>query len=248
MATPRNQTLKPLSISKRVCLSFAWTVFGLVFFYLVMVALSSIAKGIVLDRLLQHGWARTASRHTGAVTAPVFSLFLITSPSSLWSLFMAVMVACAHFCHFVIIASDVRVYNDDEIIVKMFRTESTHPVFRLLPLNTAHVLGTIGLVAMLLVSSERCYGPALGKRQNRLPTITRLSCAWIWAVFNLFFLDRLVRAILDRTAIHEDDIYKVVYPLSFVLVLAIAAAVCLRRELLADQKERLKVDAEKKTE
>ncbi|PXF42384.1 hypothetical protein BWQ96_07904 [Gracilariopsis chorda] len=235
------QDVNRVSIAKRVCLSTAWTIFGLVFFYLVMVFFSSIAKGIVLDRVPQNGWARSASRHTGAVTAPIFSLFLMTSPSSLWSLFLAVMVACAHFCHFVIITSDLRVYVDDLIVRTMFRIETTHPIFRLLPLKTAHVVGSIGFVAMLIISLERCYGPSLGKREARLPFITRASSAWIWAVFNLFFVDRLVSAVLAKK-----DRDQILYPIVFISILGIGALVCLIRETRWDQRH--KIEPHKKTQ
>lgn len=218
-----------VSVLKRFLLGLLWTPFGLVFFYLFMVFLSSISKGLNLDRLAQNGWSRAASRHTGAVTAPVFALFLMMPPSSLWSHFMALLVCCAHFAHLVIISSDLHVYHDRVVAHKMFRLETTHPIFRVLPMWTAHVVGTIGFFAMLIISSERCYGPSLGRRQRKLPFLSRICCAWIWAVFNLWFLDRLLNAILARKSQEE-----ILYPIYFIAILLIGAVVAVKRERRSD--------------
>ena len=215
----------PITICKRVSLTTLWTIFGLVFFYLVMVALSTIATGITLDRLEPFGWPRAASRHTAAVTAVVFSLFLLMPPSSLWSLFFSVMTSCAHFCHFVILSSDLRVYVDEEVVVKMFRTEETHPIFKQLPLHTAHVVGTIGFFALLLIGHERIYGSSLRNRSNRLPLLSALCAAWVWAVFNLFLVDRLAAAIILKKNAEELQ-----YPFYFLTPLWIGAAVALKRQ------------------
>lgn len=225
MATTIPPPIATVSIRRRVCLSFAWTIFGLVFFYLVMVACSTLSKNITLERLRWIGWPRSASRHTGAVTSVVFSLFLLTPASSMWSLFLAVMVACAHFAHFVIITSDLRVYEDKEVVIQMFRTEETHPLYRILPLWTAHVVGTIGFFAMLVISNERCYGTFLRDRKGGYPIMTRISVAWVWAVFNLWFWDRLIGAVLSGKG--QDAI---LYPASFLACLWVSGIVFVIRE------------------
>lgn len=215
---------RPISIRKRMLLCFFWTVFGLVFFYLVMVLLSTVSEGITLERLEPNGWARSASRHTAAVTAPVFALFLLSSPSSLWSLFLAVMAACAQFCHFVIISSDLSVYVDREIAERVFHIDDMHPLFRRLPLYTAHVVGTLGFVAFLVITSERCFGPALRHRRSTLPAASLGAAGIITAVFTLWFVDHLINAIASAAPLEH-----IAYPVAFLAPLLVGQVVTWRR-------------------
>lgn len=214
----------PISIGRRMCLCFAFTIFGLLFFYLFMVYLSTIATNITLERLEPNGWPRSASRHTAAVTAPVFSFFLLSAPSSLWSLFWAVMAACAQFCHFVILSSDLSIYVDEEVAVRVFRTDLMHPIFRRLPLYFPHVVGTIGFICFLVLTTERCFGPAMRHRRPCLPWPSVVAASWIFMVFSLWFLDHLVNAFhVGRPA--KD----IMYPISFLLPLLFGHAVMLLR-------------------
>lgn len=225
--------VKPaISIGKRMLLCFLWTVFGLVFFYLVMVFLSTISKDITLERLDHNGWPRSASRHTAAVTAPVFALFLLSSPASLWSLFFAVMAACAQFCHFVIISSDLGVYVERDISERVFRIDDIHPLFRRLPLFTAHVVGTIGFVAFLVITTERCFGPALRCRQPALPPISLAASFYICAVFCLWYGDHLIHAIISHASFKDT-----LYPIAFLGSLLIGEIIMWKRVAAAARGE-----------
>lgn len=215
---------QPVSIGKRMCLCFAITIFGLVFFYLFMVYLSTIATNITLERLEPNGWPRSASRHTAAVTAPVFTFFLLSAPSSLWSLFWAVMAACAQFCHFVILSSDLSIYVDEEVAVRVFRTDTMHPIFRQMPLYFPHVVGTIGFVCFLVLTTERCFGSPMRHRHPSLPWPSVAAATWIFAVFAVWFIDHLINAIVARRPAKD-----IMYPLSFLIPLLFGEAVMLLR-------------------
>lgn len=220
----RSISQHPISIGKRMCLCFAITIFGLVFFYLFMVYLSTIATDITLERLEPNGWPRSASRHTAAVTAPVFAFFLLSSPSSLWSLFWAVMAACAQFCHFVILSSDLSIYVDEEIAIRVFRTDTMHPLFRSLPLYFPHVAGTIGFVCFLVLTTERCFSSSMRHRRPCLPWPSVAAASWISVVFVIWFLDHLINAINARRPAKD-----LMYPVSFLVPLLFGEAVMMIR-------------------
>lgn len=210
----------PISTSKRMLLCLFYTIFGLVFFYLVMVFFSSISKDIVLDRMPVNGWARNASKHTALVTSIVLCLFMISSPASLLSLFLAVMAACAQFCHFVIISSDLTIYVDREIAVHIFRDPDQHPIFNVLPLYTAHVLGTIGFFSFLVITTERCFGSSMRLRRPALPKESLFAASYIMAVFSLWLLDRFAKIIRDVFLLGLDpEFIDIAAPLLFLLPL-----------------------------
>lgn len=215
---------QPISIGKRMCLCFVITIFGLVFFYLFMVFLSTIATNITLERLEPNGWPRSASRHTAAVTAPVFAFFLISRPSSLWSLFWAVMAACAQFCHFVILSSDLSIYVDEEVATRVFRTDTMHPIFRRMPLYFPHVVGTIGFVCFLILTTERCFGSSMRHRRPSLPLPSVVAASWIFVVFAIWFVDHLINAIIVKRPAKD-----IMYPLSFLIPLVFGEVVMLLR-------------------
>lgn len=217
-------THAPLTIRRRVCLSFCWSIFGILFFYIVMVMFSSLSGTPTLERMIRKGWPRVATRQTGATTAPIFSIFLMSKPSSLSSLFWIIMTCSSHFAHFVILTSDVAALTDSEIIVQMFRTENCHPVFRRLPLSFAAVSGCIGIICMLFIATERCYGPALRNRQPQLPALSKLASAYIWLIFNIWFFDRLIWTLSLDTPSRND----IAYPIIFIATLLLAALISLR--------------------
>lgn len=202
-----------------------------------MVMLSTLAKDITLEKLEVNGWPRSASRHTASVTAPVFTLFLLSSPASLWSLFLAVMSACAQFCHFVILSSDLSIYADEEIAVRVFRTDDFHPLFRTLPLYFAHVVGTIGFVMFLVITSERCFGACLRHRKPALPLSSFVACTWIFAVFCLWFGDRLVHAIASGASREH-----ILHPIYFLLPLIIGQIVTFTRFIRGNSPQLATVD------
>lgn len=217
----------PISVGKRMCLCLFWSIFGLLFFYLVMVFMSTITPNLTLDRIEPNGWARTASRHTATATVAPFTLFLLSSPASISSLIFAVLTACAHFSHFIVISSDINVYKDPSVHQRLFRTDAArHPLFNILPLYTAAVVGTIGFFCMLIITTERCFGPSLRARRPVLPTVSFAAAAWVYAVFNLWFTDHLVSVLLAGR--NTPDL---LHPIAFLAPLTLGMIVTMRRQL-----------------
>lgn len=211
-----------VSIGARMLLATAWMIFGLVFFYLVMVFLSAMSKSIVLDRLPAHGWTRTASRHTAAVAVFPLAAFLLCDKSKRRSLFFAVMLACALFCHFVIITSDARVYTDDEIMEQMLHKEKTHPLMGMFGSYSANLwraLGSLGFVASLFLAMERTYGPALGQRKEELPMLAKAATWWIVQLNVVTYVDHLLGVMVKG----DREIADVLYPIYFLVLLFVSA-------------------------
>lgn len=226
-----------------------------------MVFLSSKSKNIILDRLPTNGWARSASRHTASATLPTFAFFMLSPPSSTFSLFLSVMSACAQFCHFVVISSDLSIYVDEEMTKHIFKDDAFHPIFSKLPMFTPHVIGTIGFIAHFIITSERCFGNALKHRRMALPLITAYCSTWIVSVFSVWLIDHLVRVILTfiekNDALKLDSVNSVIelidnnvlkdlaYPLAHLLPLWFAHYVMWRR-IGNIQSDKLAIGIEKK--
>lgn len=123
----------------------------------------------------------------------------------------------------------------------MFRQETTHPIFRTLPLHTAHYVGGLGYICLAVIILERTYGSALGKRQKSVPAYAAVCCFVVWCVFNLFFVDRLVAAVLKGKRQVE-----ISYPTAFILFLWFSGIVKLLRERKAADTQTAIVSDEKK--
>lgn len=180
----------PFTIPRRMCMATYCTVLNLLLFYVIMVGLSATSPRIVLERLPRHGWSRTASRHTGSVSAVVFALFLACDKSALRSLVLAVAHACAAFCHFVIVATDVRVYADTDVASAM-RREGTHVLASMMP-GGVRALGTVGFVSCLVLVNERVYGRWLRDRRKRLPVLSKACVAWLLGVYGVYYIDNMI--------------------------------------------------------
>lgn len=215
----------PLTIMRRMVLSTAWWVFGMLFFYVALVVMSLMSKNVTLVRLSRNGWPRVTSRATGVLTVPFFSLSLIVSPASLWSFFFLVMAFCSHLVHLIIVSSDLRAFDDEEVINVMFREDPMHAVFRLLPLKTVHVFGSFATLCFALLVLERTYGAAMRSRQPRLPTLFKAGCAVVWSMFLMFLVDRLYGTIVTERPQQE-----ILYPLAFMSDLFVSAAVAVWRD------------------
>lgn len=210
---------RPISVGKRMCVTTGWTIFGLLFFYVVMVGLSTLTNNIVLNRIPHHGWARTASRQTASVSTVVFAIFMVSDKSKMFSLISAVLLACAQFCHFVIVWSDVRAYDDEEVLVQITRKERTHTLLGMLPLKAMPVLGSAGFIACLVIVNERVYGSALRHRKPDLPFVSRVCVGWLVGLYALYYLDNLIWVIRKESY----KVNNVLYPLLFLLMLFVGA-------------------------
>lgn len=184
-----------------------------------MVALSAISKKIVMARIPHDGWARTASRQTGGVSAVVFVMFLVCDKRKMFSLIAAVQLACAQFCHFVIVSSDVRAYVDEEVLVQMTRREGTHRLLGMLPLEAMWVLGSVGFLSCLVLVNERVFGNALKERRAELPVVSRVCVGWLVGLYALYYVDNFLW-VLGKDRFEAADL---LYPIFFLLLLLAGA-------------------------
>lgn len=227
-----------MSIGRRMCLASAWTVFGLVFFYLVMVMLSALQKGIILDPLPRNGWARTACRHTGAAAVAPFALFLASDKRKSGSLFYAVMTGCALFAHMVILTSDLRVYSEGEVMEQLLGRERTHPVGRVVGVEVGGWIwkgvGSVGFAASVLLGMERTYGSGLGQGREGLGLVGSVA-TWVLVVCNVTsYVEMLIKAVVvDRGEDWREICYAV-----FWLVLLAACGTYRMASRAAEQAER----------
>ena len=210
---------------RRFGLSTLWTIFGLLFFYVALVVMSLYSKGVTLERMQYVGWPRVASRATGAISVPFYVMSLIVSPASLWSLFFTVMTVCSHAVHLMILATDVRVFEDKEFIPAL-QAEGNHPLLKHIHPYLLYAFGALGYICLFTLGAERSFGSGLRNRSNRLSLIAKLAHCVVWTIFCSFFLDRLTAAVLLRKTQEEH-----IYPEAFLVCLMIGAGVAISRDL-----------------
>ncbi|CDF34644.1 unnamed protein product [Chondrus crispus] len=189
-----------MTIGRRMCLASGWTVFGLVFFYLVMVMLSALQSGINLDPLEYTGWARTACRHTGAVAVVPFALFLVSNKGKSGSLFYAVMTACALFAHLVILSSDLRVFSDPEVMEQLLVREKSHPLMASFGLQMGgtiwKAIGCAGFAASIALAMERTYGSRLGQGNEKLGMLGSICCFLLMFDIVITYVEGLIKSLI----------------------------------------------------
>lgn len=184
-----------------------------------MVFQSSLSPHIILDRLPQNSWARTAARQTGSNSLFPLLLFLLSSPASLHSLVWSVYLCTALFAHFVIISSDLQIYNHRQLYDRM-QADHSHPLLMWLPIKVWIVAGTLGFALALIMSIERCWSSAIRRRSTHLPLISRLARAYLIAFFALYYIDRAISLLYINRSLSLSDI---LYPIFFLCAIFLAA-------------------------
>lgn len=97
--------------------------------------------------------------------------------------------------------------------------ERLHPLFTPFPFVVWRGVGIIGFLAALWLPLERVWGPALRRRSEQLPLLSRAAVAYLVAVFTFYYIDRLVAALLMQQA----ALSAVLYPVCFLTALLAAS-------------------------
>lgn len=216
---PLERTMPPLSILRRFFYAFGYTVFGLIFFYLLMVTQSAMSKQIILARVPYNSWTRIASRQTGANCTFPLLFFQLSNKRTLSSLFWSIMLASALFAHSVIISSDGHVFADTELMDHIRTKEHFHPLFSILPIVVWRAAGSLGFFAAWILTIERTYGPALRRRSPQLPAVCNIAVRYLVAVLTFYYVDRLVALYW----LPEPTLADVIYPIFFLLSLFVGS-------------------------
>lgn len=212
---------------RRFGYSFGWTIFGLLFFYIALVVMSYYSKGVTLERMDYNGWPRMATRATGGITVPFYVLTLIVNPASTWTLFFTVMTVCSHLVHLMILASDVRVFEDKKFAPAL-KAEGNHPLLKHIPTPLLYIFGIFGFLCLFVLGAERAFGPGLRLRQRHMNIVSKGANLVVWTEFVAFFVDRLAAALVLEKSNEE-----LMYPIYFLVQLAVGAAVAIARDRAA---------------